>query len=440
MLYNRRGTHLPLSTAAGSRRTTARQRHVLQGALAFPTGVLFGLHAGVSLAGPQGGDIAAGSGQISRPDASTTQIHQRSDKLIVNWESFNVSAQERVNFLQPSSSAAALNRIWDQNPSQIHGQIRANGKVLLVNPSGVIFGKSAVVKVNSLVASGLNISDADFLSGGKDTFFSDRKGGGAVINRGLLEASVGGAVSLLGGGVSNEGRIVATAGEVTLAAGNRMTMDFDGDGLLRFAVTEAVMANTKDLDAAVSNSGQIEAAGGEVLLSGRAARQVFSEVVNNSGVIQASAVEHQGGKVRLVAQGAGSTLVNTGRIEATSKHKPGGEISISSDGDAQIAAGSSLAAGTIAIDAKEQLAVTDSTLTVSDQWRNQEKKPMGGRIALTGKQVALTGKTKVLASGQSGGGNIAVGGGYQGKDASLRNSRSTKIAAGVRLVADGGRR
>ena len=405
----------------------------------IPTGILLGLHAGVSLAGPQGGDIAAGSGQITRPDASTTRIQQRSDKLIVNWESFNVSAQERVDFLQPSSSAAALNRIWDQNPSHIHGQIRANGKVLLVNPNGVIFGKSAVVKVNSLIASGLNISDADFLSGGKDTFISDGGKGGVVINRGLLEASVGGSVSLLGGGVSNEGRIVATAGEVTLAAGNRMTMDFDGDGLLRFAVTKEVLENTEGLNAAVSNSGKIEAAGGEVLLSGRAARQVFSEVVNNSGVIQASAVEQDGGKIRLVAQGVGSTLVNTGRLEATSKDGQGGYIKISSFGNTLLSVGSVLSAGTILVDAEKQVDLIDTQLTVSNQQRvgEKNKKLIGGSIAVTGAEVSLSGNTVLAASGDSGGGTISVGGGYQGMDTLLRNSRSTKVGAAVRLVADG---
>ncbi len=105
----------------------------------LPAGLLFGLHAGVAFAGPEGGVVAGGEGNISTPNATTTNINQASQNLIVNWESFNVNSNEAVNFIQPNSQAQALNRIFDQNPSQIFGSINANGQVLLLNPNGVFF-------------------------------------------------------------------------------------------------------------------------------------------------------------------------------------------------------------------------------------------------------------------------------------------------------------
>ncbi|HIF52249.1 MAG TPA: filamentous hemagglutinin N-terminal domain-containing protein, partial [Thiotrichaceae bacterium] len=101
----------------------------------LPAGLLFGLHAGAAFAGPEGGVVAAGDGNISTPNVTTTNINQASQNLIVNWESFNVNINEAVNFIQPNAQAQALNRIFDQNPSQIFGSINANGKVLLINPN-----------------------------------------------------------------------------------------------------------------------------------------------------------------------------------------------------------------------------------------------------------------------------------------------------------------
>ena len=114
---------------------------------------------------PWSSQIAAGTGSISKPDVNTTLIQQGSQNLILNWQSFNVAPQELVQFNQPNTSAAALNRIFDQNPSEIYGSIRANGRVALINPNGVLFKPGASVSVGSLIASGMDIKNDDFMSG-----------------------------------------------------------------------------------------------------------------------------------------------------------------------------------------------------------------------------------------------------------------------------------
>ena len=105
----------------------------------FPAFILSSsLAASLAQAAPQGGVIVGGQGSINT-EPNVTNINQQTNSMVVDWSSFNVGNQETVNFNQPSSNAAALNRIYDQNPSQIFGAINANGRVFLSNPNGMIF-------------------------------------------------------------------------------------------------------------------------------------------------------------------------------------------------------------------------------------------------------------------------------------------------------------
>jgi len=108
------------------------------------------LSAGTALAGPEGGQVVSGAGVMSQQGATTT-INQSSQNLSLNWQRFNVGSNETVNFVQPSASAIAVNRILDTNGSQILGHLNANGQVWLINPNGILFGQGAQVNVGGLV-------------------------------------------------------------------------------------------------------------------------------------------------------------------------------------------------------------------------------------------------------------------------------------------------
>ena len=189
-------------------------------------------------AGPTGGVTVAGQGTISQPDATRTVIVQQSHSLAIDWSSFDIGAAESVIFQQPSASASALNRILSFTPSSIAGSIQANGRVFLINPNGVVFGKSARVNVASLFASSLDIDVADFMAGRYQFAAPDGVTPGVVINRGIINAASGGSVSMVGGAVANEGVIVADMGQVNMVAGRKVLVDFDGDGLIRFEIQE----------------------------------------------------------------------------------------------------------------------------------------------------------------------------------------------------------
>ncbi|MCP4277879.1 MAG: filamentous hemagglutinin N-terminal domain-containing protein, partial [Gammaproteobacteria bacterium] len=176
-------------------------------------------------AAPAGGNVVGGAGSINQSGLTTT-INQNSLSMAINWNSFDVNQNEIVNFVQPNQSSIALNQILGSNASQIHGQINANGHIVLVNPNGLFFGQDASINVGGLIASGLSISTQDFMNG--DYIFNEVLGAdGAVINQGIINASLGGNVALIGKQVVNEGVINARLGTVNLAAGKEAVLTFD---------------------------------------------------------------------------------------------------------------------------------------------------------------------------------------------------------------------
>lgn len=285
-------------------------------ALLGAAGAAFGLDPNTL---PTGGRITAGSGVISSSGNRLT-VNQSTQQMIANWNTFNIGAKAGVQFVQPNAQVTALNRISDQNPSQILGSLTANGRVFLLNPSGIIFGQGAQVNVGGLVASSLNMLESDFLAG---RYRLSGSGGGAVLNQGSITTPAGGVVALIAPRVMNEGSISTPNGSVALAAGNQVTLDFGGDGLLNLAVTQGAV------DAQVANKGLITVEGGLAVMTARAASTLTAAAVNNEGIIEAKGMSSKGGKILLDAVG-GSTTVS-GVLDASSTTGGGGDITVTGD-------------------------------------------------------------------------------------------------------------
>ena len=271
-------------------------------------------------AGPEGGAVTAGVGSISKSGATTT-INQTSQNLSLGWNSFNVGAKEAVNFVQPSASAIAVNRIADTNASQILGQINANGQVYLINPNGIVFGQGAQVNVGGLVASTLDLSDASLNS---TTRSFSGSGNGSISNKGNITAANGGYVALIGNQVSNDGIITAQLGTVAMGAGSAATLTFAGTSLVKMQVDQSV------LNSLVANGGLVQADGGMVIMNAGAKNSLLASVVNNTGVGRAQTVgEHKGNIVLLAGMAAGTTNA-AGTIDASApKGGDGGFIETS---------------------------------------------------------------------------------------------------------------
>ncbi|MCP4324005.1 MAG: filamentous hemagglutinin N-terminal domain-containing protein, partial [Alteromonadales bacterium] len=238
--------------------------------------------------------------------------------MAIDWDSYNIDATEVVKYIQPNGKSISLNRILGVNGSTIAGRIESNGQVILVNPNGLVFTESAVLNVGGIIASGLNMNTSDFMNG--DYIFDEVVGSeGTVINRGIINASiggnkVGGNVALIGKQVENSGLISANLGSVTLAAGKQAVMTFETGGLLGVRVSKEILQDELGLDAAVVNSGEINAQGGRVLLTASTSRDIFSQAVK--GLDEAtSAVVHDDGSFTL---GGGADLVNSGSVDVSS--------------------------------------------------------------------------------------------------------------------------
>ena len=261
----------------------------------------------LAYAQPVGGVVSAGNANISSLPGNMT-IQQNSQNVAINWQSFNINRGESVNFVQPNSSSIALNRVLGSDASNIMGNLSANGKVFLINPNGVLFGKTASVNVGGLVASTLNITDTDFMA--NNYKFSGTETG-TVLNQGTINTTDGGFVALLGANVSNEGVIAAKLGTVALAAGKAMTLDVAGDKLLNIVINQDVV------NALVENGGLIQADGGQVLMTSQTAGSLLANAVNNTGVIQAQTIQNVKGTIKLLAgMQNGSSLV-AGTIDAS---------------------------------------------------------------------------------------------------------------------------
>jgi filamentous hemagglutinin family protein len=223
---------------------------------------------------------------------------------IINWQSFNVQAGEVTRFIQQNADSAVLNRVLGQDPTKILGALQSNGKVFLINPNGILFGQGARVDVNGLVASTLNISDADFQAGRKR--FQAGAVAGTVRNEGTIATPSGGQVFLIAPHVENTGIVTAPNGDVILAAGHSVQLVDSNDPDLRVELSAPA--------GQAVNLGQVIAQGGRI--------GIYGALVNQRGVVNAdSAVLGANGRVvlkasRAVALDAGSVTRATGSAGA----------------------------------------------------------------------------------------------------------------------------
>ena len=392
------------------------------------------LLAGQSLAGPTGGQVVGGSGSISHSGATTT-INQATQNIAINWQSYNVNVDERVQYIQPNSSSISLNRILSNNGSTIAGRIDANGQVILVNPNGVFFTPTSVVNVGGIIASGLDIAPTDFMNG--NYIFSEVLGAdGKVINSGTINASLGGNVALIGKQVQNDGLIVANLGTVNLAAGKQAVLTFDNGGLLGVRISEAILQEELGVDPAVMNHGEIQAEGGRVLLTASTSRDVFSQAVNSAGIEQAtSVVVHEDGSFTL---DSGADVINSGTIDTSTPSGDQGAGRIVLLGENVTSSGALRAdadggnGGEIELHAQDTTRLMGTSITSA----RAESQGIGGTVKVLGERVGLFDAAMVDASGAHGGGQVLIGGDYQGSNPAVRNAGRTLVAPDAQIYAD----
>lgn len=346
---------------------------------------LVGIFPSIVFALPTDPTIQSGSVSIDTTIPDTMNIHQSTEKAIIDWGTFNIDTMEHVDF-QLSQGGVTLNRVTGNDPSQILGKMTSNGNVWLVNPNGVFFGNNAQVDVQGLVATTSNISNSNFLSENYN-FDIPSNLSNSIVNQGTITASEGGLVALVAPGVQNLGVINARLGKVSLASGNTFTLDLYGDQLINLGIDSKVVdlvtgMNGETLSSLVTNSGSIFADGGVVQLNVNAAQDIVDHVINMDGVIQARSVMEKNGKIILMGGDAGDVHVS-GTLDASGYNA--GET--------------------------------------------------GGEINVLGHLVGLYGTGFIDVSGDSGGGTLLFGGDYQG-NGTVPNALDTYIGPDTQIFAD----
>ncbi len=277
---------------------------------------------------------------------------------VLNWSSFNIGADAAVNFQQDNATAVAINKIVTENPTEIFGQLTANGQIYLINPNRIVFGKTAKVDVGGLVASTLELTDEALKDGiagaihnlGPDgkpvpAFVATYDSSGHVVNGDIeiqqgasLKSADGGRILVFAPNVVNRGDINTPNGQTILAAGSKIYLaaaqadgnredsdvaglvvevdvsEINNDELTKFLHGET----TQLLLGSVNNYGSINADVGNISLVGLA--------VNQSGRVTAKTSVRRNGTILLRAGdgiAAGNVGANGGNL---SNYSPRGGL------------------------------------------------------------------------------------------------------------------
>lgn len=302
---------------------------------------------------------------------ATATITQTAPTNIVQWSAFDIGKNASVQIVQPSANSVLLNKVDSGaylSKTVIDGMLNANGRVYIYNPNGIIFGKTATVDVNTLIASSLKFDEARIKSGlntpsanplvaadpafagtpgnitiegdgsGRDTKvgivfdasghatlqFRDAQGNPVtraeyeqIKDRALLTAGSNGQIFMFAPNITNNGVLAAPDGQVILAAGNKAYMYVPNTtnpdySTLRGVVVEvrndyASAAGAPPADADGTPKGVVENSAGGNILPGRGNASLIGYAVNQKGIISASTSVSLNGSIYLRAQDQADT-------------------------------------------------------------------------------------------------------------------------------------
>ena len=295
-----------------SRRAETTVRIGTAGLLAVAAGTALSMQT--ARAQIEGAQVARGSATFQNSGGRT--VITAADNTVINYSRFDIQAGQTVQFIQPGADSRVLNRISSTAPTRIDGSLLANGRVYLVNPAGVVFGKNAIIDAARFVAAASKMSDQDFLRG------TDRFTGvsGSAVNEGQINAS---SVHLIGRVVENHGAIVSHGGVVTLLSGSdvlireegsRISVRIDGKDLESAATGGSARSTTPAARPMTQVVGPTKAVSTQRRMNSLGAGDVLSVAISQSSVKNTGNVRVAGGTAMLGAP-AGS-VANSGVIDA----------------------------------------------------------------------------------------------------------------------------
>jgi len=341
----------------------------------------------------------------SAPDGTGTVVNQNGQRfnisggsvsrdganLFHSFQRFGLVTGETANFLTDPTIRNVLGRVVGGDPSVIQGLIQVSGSnanLFLMNPAGIIFGANAQ----------LNVAGS----------FTATTATGIGFNGGWFNAI----------GTNDYAALTGTPNQFAFMTGQPGSIFNQG------MLTVAPGQNVTLMGGTVINTGTITAPGGTITIA----------AIPGNGRVR---VSQSGMLLNLEFDQADPTTAST--IPFTPLSLPqllthsginhADTITVNADGTVR------LSGSTANVSPQPGTAIAAGTLTTAAT--------TGGAINVLGDRVALLNVT-LDASGQNGGGDIRIGGGYQGKESVMNASRvfvdaNSTISANAIAQGNGGR-
>ena len=185
------------------------------------------LSSPVALAQPSGAQAIHGQASLSQQGSKllvTTQNGAGTNHSAIDWQSFSIPVGSTTHFQQPDAASLSINRVAGNNHSAIFGTLSSNGRLVLVNPSGIAVGAGAVVDTAGFTASTLRMSD-DYARAGRLAFGGDGMPSGALSVDGKILARSGDVVLIAPDvQVASQALVQSPGGATLLAAGQKVEL------------------------------------------------------------------------------------------------------------------------------------------------------------------------------------------------------------------------
>jgi filamentous hemagglutinin family protein len=316
----------------------------------------------------------------------------------------------------------------------------------MANPEGgvVIAGQASMVTngnqllVTTQNAVGTNHSAINWQSfsipAGSSTYFQQPSAASTVINQVVTSTP-----SLIFGTLGSNGNLVlVNQSGITVGAG--AVVDTAG------FTASALRMRDADARAGVLNFGDGNAADGTVSVQG--------SVLARSGDVVLIAAHVETGKDALIQAPNGSTLLAAGqRIGITGRGLEGISLEVQAPADSAVNLGTlqgdavgifastlkhsgTIQANAVSTEGGKVVLTGLSALDLDGTVQSSALGQRGGTILASAQHVILGSAALLDASGALGGGEVLVGGGYQGHDARVVNAQTTQVASGAQLRAN----
>jgi filamentous hemagglutinin family protein len=296
--------------------------------------ILLSLYATIASANPEGGEVIGGKALIST-EPNSLVITQESQRVLIDWKSFDIHVNKTTQFKHPTQDAIILNSVKSDFASLIDGSLTANSNVIIVNPDSVIFGSTSQMDVGGLIASSPNILNDDFMRAGSLKFNLSSHANASIIKEGKITTIESESLGFVPPHVKNTESIKYKPSKVTLSSDDRFTLDMNGDKLIELEVTDQLESQSLRMSAFSKDDGGI------IELSTKKARGAIDSVIDVTSKIRANSIVEENGKIiflgrndatpnqgyeRYIKQLVHDELIISSEINASSDHSVGRRI------------------------------------------------------------------------------------------------------------------